>query len=1233
VDGVICLPLVPIALQQPVAQEPAVQHRARTAAFRTHEFGRQTEVWDDLDSTDYPTVSFSYDWGGVPNQTVVSTRTAHDEPHVHVATACMDGFGREVERRDYYHGHLANRSRIDYDARGLKSVETMPVDAGIIPICPETPGPVFSMDRTVFRHDPLGNVVEAMSVPANETQGPFTTASHRGATTVFWDELFTATVHTRDVSNRTLTVSEGNNGIQILRAVAQGEHRQWGPDHGGETNYQRIADQVADDETYIYGWAWQTSPLDTHVYPSADLDPGAVIEEVRFHFRWRHTDTEPPLGGGGMWPIFRQADVDTRGPAYFRHKDEGWGDYAWVMTVNPRTGQAWSAEDLNAGIEFGFEAYPQEPASKANVSHAYVEVVTYAQGGPETVYQYDRLGQLVQVTDDAGNVTTIDYDLAGRKTSMNDPDMGSWSYGYNAAGSLTSQTDARAITTTLEYDAAQRLRLKTYSSGHPAVEYEYDEYPDTNLCDGAAPPVGLATRMTDGAGERLSCFDIRGRETTTRRTVDAAAYDVHREFHPLGSVRKLTYPDGEEVQYSAHAAGGQLASVSSLTHQQPLLSSVSYTPWHATHIATFGNGQSTTYGYDHRARITSIHSSSIQDVTFEYDDASNVKTVNDAGEVATYAYDELHRLTGMWLDGSPVASYTYNSIGNLLTKHEGASSLTLGYPAAGTARPHAATSISGTIDGGLKYDQNGNVAGSWVEDADFSHSYEFDAENRITGIFASLPRENRAAGLACADFNGDGVITLSDVTKIQALFGLSRSSPGFDYRADLNWSGAIVISDITAQQNHYGLPCPSEETRYVYDGEGNLLKRTYYLPNQAATSTVYIDGIYEEQDDGTVTKYYHALGRAIAMRTVPASGPDELHYLLSDHLGSTTKLLDDQGGVVSEVKYWPYGGMRDGGITETDKLYTGQQIEPSTTGLGLYNYKARFYSTTLGRFLSPDTLVVDGLNRYTYVKNNPMRYNDPTGRCVGGELVVLWNPCTMQPANYAPGTAGPLPMGPTVTCDGLCQALKALAAAGMFSVEQVMYRAALVYCHANPWHCAPTPIVTSRPPAPVEASGGGSGGRFGRVVGGVTSAASIGSDLALAGAKNVASAAGSVADAAVDAGALAVDVAARFATAECLTFALDLGGVAAGTNPITGVAYGLTVSAVTGSVNLGTGDYAGAGLSTGQALTASGHALTSDLLTAAGGTQTVGTALRRANIATAAGSTFYSGIRCIQSAS
>ena len=54
------------------------------------------------------------------------------------------------------------------------------------------------------------------------------------------------------------------------------------------------------------------------------------------------------------------------------------------------------------------------------------------------------------------------------------------------------------------------------------------------------------------------------------------------------------------------------------------------------------------------------------------------------------------------------------------------------------------------------------------------------------------------------------------------------------------------------------------------------------------------------------------------------------------------------------------------------------------TGLGIYNYGARFYSPKLGRFISADSIVPgyanpQNFNRFAYVRNNPLRYTDPTG--------------------------------------------------------------------------------------------------------------------------------------------------------------------------------------------------------------------------------------------------------------
>ncbi|WP_235524426.1 RHS repeat-associated core domain-containing protein, partial [Caulobacter sp. Root655] len=57
--------------------------------------------------------------------------------------------------------------------------------------------------------------------------------------------------------------------------------------------------------------------------------------------------------------------------------------------------------------------------------------------------------------------------------------------------------------------------------------------------------------------------------------------------------------------------------------------------------------------------------------------------------------------------------------------------------------------------------------------------------------------------------------------------------------------------------------------------------------------------------------------------------------------------------------------------------YTGQTWIPE---LGLYHYKARVYSPTLGRFLQTDpTGYDDGLNWYAYVGNDPLNRSDPTG--------------------------------------------------------------------------------------------------------------------------------------------------------------------------------------------------------------------------------------------------------------
>jgi RHS repeat-associated protein len=76
-----------------------------------------------------------------------------------------------------------------------------------------------------------------------------------------------------------------------------------------------------------------------------------------------------------------------------------------------------------------------------------------------------------------------------------------------------------------------------------------------------------------------------------------------------------------------------------------------------------------------------------------------------------------------------------------------------------------------------------------------------------------------------------------------------------------------------------------------------------------------------------------------------------------------------------------FGSIRTStGTLPTDKKFTGQRLDST----GLYYYNARYYDPGIGRFISADTIVPNfadpqSLNRYSYCRNNPLRYIDPTG--------------------------------------------------------------------------------------------------------------------------------------------------------------------------------------------------------------------------------------------------------------
>ena len=116
--------------------------------------------------------------------------------------------------------------------------------------------------------------------------------------------------------------------------------------------------------------------------------------------------------------------------------------------------------------------------------------------------------------------------------------------------------------------------------------------------------------------------------------------------------------------------------------------------------------------------------------------------------------------------------------------------------------------------------------------------------------------------------------------------------------------------------------------------------------------------------------------------------------LKCDHLGSTAITANANGAKVAEMRYLPWGEQRyASGTTPTTFRYTGQRQQAE---IGLYYYGARWYDPALGRFAQADTIVpggVQGLDRYAYVNNNPIRYTDPSGHFTEDEMCEYYGYC------------------------------------------------------------------------------------------------------------------------------------------------------------------------------------------------------------------------------------------------
>ena len=151
--------------------------------------------------------------------------------------------------------------------------------------------------------------------------------------------------------------------------------------------------------------------------------------------------------------------------------------------------------------------------------------------------------------------------------------------------------------------------------------------------------------------------------------------------------------------------------------------------------------------------------------------------------------------------------------------------------------------------------------------------------------------------------------------------------------------------------------------------------------------------LLETTAEGVPQRYYlWAAGLIGHVDVNPDTGAETVVYYHGNEVGSTLALTDGEGKVTDTYVYTPYGEVStQEGTTETPYLYNGG-LGVRHEGDGIYHMKARYYSAKLKRFLTRDSLGLDGgHNLYTFADGNPISFADPFGLCAESYANSYWN--------------------------------------------------------------------------------------------------------------------------------------------------------------------------------------------------------------------------------------------------
>jgi RHS repeat-associated protein len=630
----------------------------------------------------------------------------------------------------------------------------------------------------------------------------------------------------------------------------------------------------------------------------------------------------------------------------------------------------------------------------------------------ETDYTYDGLDNLIQIDQYGGakgnssytdRVRSFGYDGLSRLWCASNPEtntnttpcpataggsapQGATSYAYDPNGNVTQRTDGRGVVTNYGYDALNRITSKTYQTPLPQwvaptsnVSYTYD--------------VAIAgwgwTPQSSPSWPNVSQTNLIGRLSDVSVSSLPYAWTVYG-YDPMGriSLKSECLPidcgnNHHDMHYKYDLAGN-------LT-------------FYDRGLDLAANSRTPNQGYYYGG------------FTEQYDTAENLSAVT--GDTAgTNTATNIWSTTDYFPSGQP---YTVLALGTYTLKYSlsprnfvtgqlvtNPSQQTV-WQSSTSYNPNATISTTtDTYAGGrtFTYDHMNRIATANTPTADLAYTIDpfgNKTAQKITWGNAKATTYNSVATNNALSGNGlqyEFGRTMGNVTAD------GYQTYGYDAEGRLYTVGnqACFVYDgdgdrVATTNCNFVWTSPGQMTgilaEYLYDFNHRLMTQIDPTSGKAVRANIYAGSNYLAEDaaDANLT-----------------NSPTATQLRITDQVGSLRGLVDLSGNIPQECAAFPFGDMmtcKSGGTSATGPgLFTGKDRDSQSD---LDYFGARYYNSTMGRFMSPDPsgLVYadptnpQTLNLYGYVAGNPLSHIDPSG-------LALQYICSTTPGDATYGTSG-----------------------------------------------------------------------------------------------------------------------------------------------------------------------------------------------------------------------------------